>query len=587
MNAAGGAGGEGAHGGVGGVVGGEEKTRASPSPPAHPRAPGSVGSSKTAATTWSKAAKASSKALPSNMSALSDMAAGTVIAEGDEEIDGPVEALESKTTGRGHAAEAVLTLPSAPGLSLRKILDEVDASQSPHTVVCYMFNTGAEESEGEATERACRPLTLLRPNKDIIVLPMGSTIVQDLWAWACDALGYQLWQAVWVPFDFSALPYPTQQREKLYELVVAALRTMPLVSATASFAAAAAEAGEALVSSTDDRPELILVPFRKPKKLLELCEEAGIHVFGDVQDGLLQKDVLHPRPDAMLKGNSPLTGHLLHPESKEPLPIRVPRGFTCFNRTELAWAVEAMEREGLRIVFKPSWGSSGKGILMNFTAADLEKLSWDPEKGPVAVEEYIDADRKSDGELLLPVIHCLARSQFGDIVEQLITGTTSYNGTASPCRVEDMVRDKVDRATGLLADTLDMQGFWGVDYLLKDGEPILIDLNSGRPNGGHVPKIFCARFAPGKPFLFWKEKHTPIEARVSSIYSKLIELGLVFNKKERRGITVMSCLPGGLSSFIAIGDSDEEVAKLRDAWRANYDDIMLGAVPSATAGGTD
>lgn len=453
----------------------------------------------------------------------------------------------------------------------------MDASASPNTVVVWFFNTGAERDVGDATERACRPLTLLRPNKDIIVLPMGSTVVQDLWAWACDTLGYQLWQAVWVPFDMESLPWPADKRARMYETVVTALRTMPLVSATASAAMTAAETGGTLAAGVEERPEMILVPFRKPKKLVEFCDAAGIHVFGDLSDGLLQKDVLHPRPSAELKEDSPLVGHLLHPESREPLPIRVPRGFTCFDKDELTWGVVAMKRAGLRVVLKPSWGSSGDGIILDFTEELLKDYTWNPELGPVGIEEFIDADRKSDGSLLLPVIHCLARSQFGDIVEQLITGTTSYNGTASPCKVEDSVRGKVDRATSLLADTLDMQGFWGVDYLLQDGEPVLIDLNSGRPNGGHVPKIFSARFAPGKPFYFWKEKRTPIDTRVHTIYGNLIDRGLAFNKTTKRGITVMSCLPGGLSSFLAIGDSDEDVAELRRQWSSGKAEIM--AVP--------
>jgi len=510
---------------------------------------------------------------PANMVGLTDMTVGATLVAKDADLDDPVEALEETLEGRGAAATAVLQLSKAPGVSLRKILDEVDPSLSPNTVVVWMFNSGGERNETNATERACRPLTLLRPNKDLIILPMGSTIVQDLWAWACDTLGYELWQAIWVPFDFEGLPWSKPKRYKMYKLVIHALQTMPLVTASGS-----GGAGGAGGAGAGERPEVILVPFHKPKAMLDMCEAAGIKVFGDLAEGLIRKDMLHPRPDPELKEKSPLPNTLLHPVSREPLPIRVPRGFTCFNKDELRWGFEAMHAAGCRIVVKPSWESAGHGIDLNFTREKMEEYHWKESLGPVGLEEYIDADKKSDGSLLLPVIHCLARSQFGDIVEQLITGTTSYNGTASPCRVEDTTRGKVAAAITLLADTLDFQGFWGVDFLLVKGEPILIDLNTGRPNGGHVPKIFAARFAPGKPFYFFKVRETPAGTRIATIYKRLIEKGLAFNKVTRRGLALMHCLPGGLSSFLAVGDDDADVDRIKALWMEHREYILGGPI---------
>ena len=39
-----------------------------------------------------------------------------------------------------------------------------------------------------------------------------------------------------------------------------------------------------------------------------------------------------------------------------------------------------------------------------------------------------------------------------------------------------------------------------------EGKPVLVDVNTGRFNGAHSPKLFIDIHAPGQAFYCWKSK---------------------------------------------------------------------------------
>ena len=209
--------------------------------------------------------------------------------------------------------------------------------------------------------------------------------------------------------------------------------------------------------------QVLLVPFQKAKQLHALCSAAGVRTFGDTFDGLTIKDCLHPRPWDGAK-SVPST-YLRHPKTGDATRILVPRGFTCVNRTELVAAHAALTGAGVeRIVLKPSWSSSGDGIVMNVSAEQVEAYTWDENRGSVVLEEFLVADvNPSDGRTRWPVVHFLARSQCGEVVEQLIAGTATYKGTVSPCDIETVVGERVQSAAEELAEIFGFSGFWGID----------------------------------------------------------------------------------------------------------------------------
>lgn len=449
---------------------------------------------------------------------------------------------------------AVLTLPAAPLMSLRDILErEDDPDAADNTIIVWYFCATNAADGMDFCERAARPLSILRAGKDYIMLPMGYTVLQDLWTWACEALGYKLWQAIWFPLP-DHWPMTGHAKQRLHETVVDSLAAIPLP-----------------MTAAGERMDMVLVPFSVPKHLKALCEARDIHVFGDGVGHFVRKDALHPPP----KGpDDVMLDVMRHPKTGEPMDIHVPRGFTCFNHDQLMVAEKIMRDAGIKIVLKPSWESSGKGIIVGVTHEEIEAMKWNPDKGEIVLEEFLDADKNADGSLLLPVVHFVARSQYGEIVEQLIAGTTTYNGTISPSRVPTPAKDRVKVVTELLADAMDLSGFWGVDFLMVKGEPYLIDLNTGRPNGGHVPKIFAARFAPKRPFKSWKDHEVPAHTSILKIQRALSELGLAFDKKTKRGIVVLHLFPGIIGSYLAVGRNDEDLATVLAAWDENKESTI-------------
>ena len=381
--------------------------------------------------------------------------------------------------------------------------------------------------------------------------------------WAVERFGYQLWQALWypAPLTYDEAGNANLDVDFVHRKVVDSVSTMFRGRLT----------------------EVLLVPFQKAKGLHALCAEANIRTFGDTFDGLTIKDCLHPRPwDG---AESVPTTFLKHPKTGEDTGIHVPRGFTCITHDELVAAYAAMKNAGVeKIVLKPSWSSSGSGIKMDVTEAQIAKYKWDSSKGSIVLEEFLAVDvDPTDGRARWPVVHFLARSRCGEVVEQLIAGTASYNGTVSPCDIGAAVSNRVQEVAGELAEVFGFSGFWGIDLLVHKNEPYLIDLNSGRPNGGHVPKIFVSLHAPNQPFKFWKEKHVSGQLTAKKMHSAMLKAGLGFTSESKRGMIILHVFPGVIATVMAIGTNKKDLAKLLEEWDVHRADILMEEPGAAAA----
>ena len=429
------------------------------------------------------------------------------------------------------------------------------AGVSPACTLVWYFARRNFGSQERFLEVSCRPLSILRPGKDLIALPIGFPVVMDLWMWAVERFGYQLWQALWYPAPLQKNPETGAASLDIgfvHAKVVEAVRTM----------------------FRGRLKSVLLIPFQKARGLHALCAKYNIPTFGDTFEGLTIKDCLHPRPwDG---ASSVPTTYLMHPKTGEQTDVRVPRGFTCVDKDELVAADTALRAAGVAgVVLKPSWSSSGSGIVVNISAEDVASYEWNITKGSIVLEEFLEVDvDPSDGKARWPVVHFLARSRCGEVVEQLIAGTTSYNGTVSPSDINSVVEARVLAVSTTLAEVFGFNGFWGIDLLVHKGEPYLIDLNSGRPNGGHVPKIFVSLHAPNQPFKFWKEKHVASDLTAAKLHGAFIKAGLAFTSKEKRGLIILHVFPGVIATIMAIGRNKKDLAALLAQWDAHRTDII-------------
>lgn len=74
-----------------------------------------------------------------------------------------------------------------------------------------------------------------------------------------------------------------------------------------------------------------------------------------------------------------------------------------------------------------------------------------------------------------------------------------------------------------------IQGPGGYDFLSVNGEPILSDVNTGRFNGAHQPKLFLSQYAPeGSKWYCWKRKPSN-DVSITDMWSALNEANLAFN----------------------------------------------------------
>lgn len=51
-----------------------------------------------------------------------------------------------------------------------------------------------------------------------------------------------------------------------------------------------------------------------------------------------------------------------------------------------------------------------------------------------------------------------------------------------------------------MLDVMQPEGPGGIDYLSVHGQPVLVDINTGRFNGCHFPKLFVERYSSDSAF---------------------------------------------------------------------------------------
>jgi len=91
------------------------------------------------------------------------------------------------------------------------------------------------------------------------------------------------------------------------------------------------------------------------------------------------------------------------------------------------------------------------------------------------------------------------------------------------------------------------KGPGGVDFLSVKGLPVLSDINTGRFNGAHFPKLFVTRHAPGAAFYCWKGVPSAV-VDVYGYWNKLVAEGIAFIPgKSNEGVFPLLYLRGGPS----------------------------------------
>eukprot|EP00043_Microstomoeca_roanoka_P020483 m.250105 g.250105 ORF g.250105 m.250105 type:complete len:1262 (-) comp17172_c3_seq3:208-3993(-) len=283
-------------------------------------------------------------------------------------------------------------------------------------------------------------------------------------------------------------------------------------------------------------------------------KEIGVTVFGEEFEWVEKyghKGILHRYMSSLDK-----------PSILEEIApnVRVAKGYTCQTREELvkAWEMLACET----VVVKPVFGAAGEGILF---ISDVEQLkTYDFAMGDVSLEEFLTLDRTADGIVLSPAVHYLGETTFGKgLVDQIMVGT-SYAGWRRS-QASKVFQQTCSRAVNKIIKALQPKGPGGFDFLSVEGIPFLTDVNTGRFNGAHYPKLFQEMYCADKVFYCFKFK-PPASLTVKQFWYRLQSADIAFTPGESEsGVFPLVYLRGLSGLYVAIAKTDREAYQLYES----------------------
>jgi len=274
--------------------------------------------------------------------------------------------------------------------------------------------------------------------------------------------------------------------------------------------------------------------------------ELGVTVFGERLEWIEKfghKGILH---------RSVVTPDV--PSVVEEIGVTVPvaRGWSVKNKEELLHAWELLKAEGIKkAVIKPVLGAAGEGII--FVEDEAQLPAYDFPMGAICLEEFLELDRAPDGVVLSPAVHYMEGMLVGDLCDQIMIGT-GYAGWRR-CLVPKTFQVLAIKCIETLIRKMGPQGPGGFDFLSVKGRPILSDVNTGRFNGAHTPKLFVQLYAPGKAFYCWKAKPA-INADLWTYWKEMTKAGIAFIPgQSKSGVFPLIFLRGLSGQMVSIADT--------------------------------
>mmetsp|Transcript_8522 Transcript_8522/g.21293 ORF Transcript_8522/g.21293 Transcript_8522/m.21293 type:complete len:497 (+) Transcript_8522:214-1704(+) len=384
---------------------------------------------------------------------------------------------------------------------------------------------------GQRYNLPARVCSFLRPGLDVVILPGAHDLTREFWAFASAELGLEAWQAVFTEGGRYNLDDDVSNNDALVE---------------------------ALSSLVAGSGAWTLVPYcptdnfnRWASTLMQV--NADVRVYGESLEWVEKyghKGCLHRH-----------VRNLDVPSVVEQVcgsNVVVAKGYTCSTIEHLLEAYRLLECE--RVVIKPVFGAAGEGILFLKTEQELREYTFP--MGDVCLEEHLDLDLAVDGICLSPALHYNEMNLLGnECVDQIMNGV-SYLGWRKS-EVPESFQAKAREGLLAFMRATCPRGPGGVDFLSVKGQPILSDLNTGRFNGAHTPKMFREMYAPGASFYCWKGR-TPENLTVHEFWKLLEEEGLAFHpNKSTEGVWPLLYLRGRSFMFVALSKEYEDCASMR------------------------
>jgi len=156
--------------------------------------------------------------------------------------------------------------------------------------------------------------------------------------------------------------------------------------------------------------------------------------------------------------------------------LNQPQGLTA---TTHEGVLEAADKLGYPVLVRPSYVLGGKAMEIVYTKAELEEYLQDhvdiAADHPILVDDYLDGrecdvDAISDGkEVLLPGIM--------EHIEHAGVHSGDSMAVYPPQTFSDEVKEKITDVTRKLALTLNCVGIMNIQFIVRDGEVYVIEVN--------------------------------------------------------------------------------------------------------------
>lgn len=160
----------------------------------------------------------------------------------------------------------------------------------------------------------------------------------------------------------------------------------------------------------------------------------------------------------------------------------------------------AIEQIGLPLFVKPNAGGSSFGVSKVKSADELLpaiRIAFE-QSDRVMIEEYIEGREVScgmmviqDKEYILPVTELISKNEFFDFEAKYTPGMTNE---VTPAEFPASVIGRLGQATRAVYHTLGCRGVIRVDYIIKEGTPYFIEVNTtpGMSAGSIIPQQWRA-----------------------------------------------------------------------------------------------
>jgi hypothetical protein len=305
---------------------------------------------------------------------------------------------------------------------------------------------------------------------------------------------------------------------------------------------------------SDPGSQFVIIPYVATETFYRWVapfQALGVQTFGETTEWLAQfgdKGILHRH---MKDLSQPSVIEMIDPN------IPIAPGYICSTPEQL---LEAYRLLGCKAVaIKPLCGCAGEGII--FVDNEEAIRNYEFPMGDVALEEKLELDLAEDGLVIAPATHYMQRGLIGGgLVDQILEGASYMGWRASV--VSEEFRQEVDRITRTIIDYTSPQGPGGYDYLSVKGKPVLNDINTGRFNGAHQPKLFLQMHAPDAEWYCWRFKPSQ-DLGVWDFWNALLETDSAFVPGvSESGVFPLTYSRGIAGTFIAIAKDRETCLEL-------------------------